>query len=349
MSSLLGKAVLLLTIASPALWYGYGAALEASMPRVEIRELSPLATQGAKTLPFFELMSPLPELAGAEILPKLEYKKGPPDRFLERISVLIEKDPASPKERIIYYGRRTRTDLHGLGLLADDPAREARYVEIALRISQGGTASELSGLSGFLFRPFFLREASNLLSGVESVAIMDQAGTPAFLFESPRGENGRARASALFVRRSGFYRVDYLGDRGFAVLDPEALFRKSFLTEKRADALEYIARNLSEVRLEPSQRSGLKLSEVASTLLLLAANVSVDPASIDTYFHFAGINALLYRTTSASSEPQDLEVTDTLRNNVLSSDLYAQDVAPGSPKSTEIARFARLLTRNFDQ
>lgn len=349
MSTRLGKALLLLA-ATPAAWYAYGAWLQASMPRVELRELSPLPAQNAKTLPFFELMSPLPELASTEALPKLEYKKGPPERFLERIAVLFEKDRSSPKERIIYYGRHSRNDLHGLAVLPEEPNREARYIELALRASQGAEVPELNGVAGFLYRPLFLREAASLLSGIESVAIMDQAGTPAFLFEAPHGENGRAKASALFVRRNAFYRVDYLGDRGFSLVDPEQLFRKSFLTERRSDALEYIAHNLSEVRLEPEQGAKLKLSDLAWPILLLAAHVSVDPASIDTYFHFAGINALLYRNTAASAEPlQDLEVTDTLRNNVLSSDLYAQDVAPQAPKSAEIARFARLLTRNFDQ
>ena len=112
MSRVLGKALLLVLLVGPAAWFGYGVWLAATMPKVELRELSPLpaqgGAQGTKTLPFFELMSPLPELAGAEALPKLEYKKGPPERFLERISVLFEKDQRSPKERIIYYGRRTR-------------------------------------------------------------------------------------------------------------------------------------------------------------------------------------------------------------------------------------------------
>jgi hypothetical protein len=326
-------------------WYGYGAYLGATMPKVELREVAPLATHNDKTLPFFELMSPLPDLAGAEALPRLDYKKGPPDRFLERISVILEKDAKSPKERIVYYGRHSRDDLHGLGLLAAEPSREAKYVELALRVSQGAEAPQLGGFVGFLYKPFYLREAARLLSGYDSVTIMDQAGTPAFLFTAAPVDNGRARSSALFVRRNSFYRVDYLADRGYAILDPELLFRKTFLTERRADALEYIAKNLSEVKLEPVAKSEARLSTFAWPILLLAANVSVDPSSIDSYFHFAGINALLYR----SSNQDDLEMSDALRNNVLSSDLYARDVAPEAAKTAEIDRFARLLTRNFDQ
>jgi hypothetical protein len=110
--------------------------------------------------------------------------------------------------------------------------------------------------------------------------------------------------------------------------------------------MEYIAKNLSEVRLDEHSRN-LRLRDLGWTILLLAAHVSVDPSSIDTYFHFAGINALLYRSEAAAGA-QDLEITDALRSNVLSADLYAHDVAPNAPRSAEIARFARLLTRNFD-
>ncbi|MGZ3658381.1 MAG: hypothetical protein ACXVB9_02745 [Bdellovibrionota bacterium] len=338
---------LFLLPAAALLWYGYGAYLEATMPKVEIRDVAPLAAQNDKTLPFFELMSPLPALDGGKALPKLEYKKGPPDRFLERISVLLERSPQSAKERIVYYGRHTREDLRGIGALPEEPSREAHYIETAIRTSQGLETPALSGLKSFLYRPLYLAEAAKLLNGFDTVTIMDQAGTPAFLFTAAPGDEGRTHSTALFIRRSSFYRVEYLGDRGYSVVDPERLFRKTFLTERRSDALEYIARNLSEVKLQESQKS---LPELAWPILLLAANVSVDPASLDSYFHFAGLNALLYRNTAASSTAvSDLEISDALRNNVLSSDLYARDIAPEAAKTAEIARFARLLTRNFDQ
>ncbi len=343
-----GKILLMGTyvgVAAVSGWYGYGAWLASSFPKVEIRATTPLEAERTRALPFFELMSPLPHLAGQQVLPKLEYKKGPPERYLERISVLLQADAHSARERIIYHGRRSRTDLRGLSAFAEEPAREAKYVEAAIRLSQGESVPALDGIWGFFYKPFLLREAKNWLSGVEKVTIMDQAGTPAFLFEAATGPEGRARATALFVRRNSFYRVDYLGDRGFGLLDPEALFRKTFLTERRADALEFVAKGLSQVSLR--QGAGLKLEEVAWPVLLLAANVSVDPASLDSYFHFAGINALLYRNLSA--ENTDLEISDTLRSNVLASDLYAQDVDPQAAKTAEISRLARLLTRNFEQ
>lgn len=330
-------------------WYAYAAWIFSGIPSVEIRDTTPLAAQGTLALPFFELMSPLPSLEQSQALPRLEYKKGPPDRFIERISVLFQANERAPKERVVYYGRRSRSDLTGLSALPEEPAREARYIEAAIRLSQGETVHSVSGIRGFLFRPFYLKEAAQLLQGVETVHIMDQAGTPAFLFESGQG---RARASALFVRRNSFYRVDYSADRSFSALDPTDLFRKTFLTENRADALAFVARNLSEVKLNPEQgkKQNLKIRDVAWPSLLLAANVSLDPSSVDSYFHFAGLNALLYRAgAEAANGVSDMETSDVIRNNVLASDAYAQDVAPNAAKTLELGRFRRLLTRNFDQ
>lgn len=332
-----------LPLIAASAWYGYGAYLTSNMPKVAIQSTTSLAVSGEKTLPFYELMSPLPSLSSHQMIPRLEYKKGPPERFIERITVMVQSGKKSPKERVTYHGRRTRTDFPGLSLFTDGPEREARYVEAAIRLSQGEPAG-LTSLEDYVLRPFLLREASRWLNNVESVSIMEQAGTPAFFFAGSPAADGRVKSTALFVRRNSFYRVDYTGDQGFQALDPQALFRKSFLTEKRADALEYLARNLSEVRME--QKNVSEMRSIAWPILLLAANVSVDPSSLEAYFHFAGISALLFR--SVSMDAADSETLDVLRNNVLASEFYAKDVNPSARKTAEISRLARLLTRNFE-
>jgi hypothetical protein len=333
----------ILTLSAAAAWFGYGTYLASTLPNVEIRSTTALAVNGEKTLPFYELMSPLPPLTSHQMIPRLDYKKGPPVRFIERITVMVQSSKKGPKERIVYHGRRTRRDFPGISFFPNGEAREARYIEAALRISQG-EASTLGRFEDFLLRPFLLREAGRWLKGVETVTVMEQAGTPAFFFESGIRPEGRIKSSALFVRRNSLYKVDYTGDQGFIALDPRDLFRKSFLTERRADALDYLAKNLSEVRMEQT-----KVSEVRSIvwpILLLAANVSVDPSSLEAYFHFAGISALLYRSVSMDSS--DREILDVLRNNVLASEFYARDVNPSARKTAEISRLARLLTRNFE-
>jgi len=332
-----------LALATAGAWYGYGHYLQSTLPKVELLTATSLPVSGDRTLPFYELMSPLPQLGGRSLVPRLEYKKGPPERFIERITLLVQSGKQSPKERVIYHGRRTRNDFPGLALFPQEQRNEASYLEAALRLSQG-EETELEPWRVALLRPFLLREAGRWLSGVRSVSVMDQAGSPAFFFAGEPNQEGRVRSTALFVRRSSFYRIDYVGDRGFQALEPEALFRKSFLTEKRADALEYLAKNLSEVRLEQKEASDIR--SIAWPILLLAANVSVDPSSLEAYFHFAGISALLYR--SVSMDRSDTETLDILRNNVLASEFYAKDVNPSARITAEISRLARLLTRNFE-
>jgi hypothetical protein len=333
----------LIAICGAAGWYGYGAYLASIQPKVEIRALSSLPISRERTLPFYELMSPLPSLSANQLIPRLEYKKGPPKRYIERISLLVQPaNGKSSRERIVYHGRRTRTDFPGIGLLPAG-ATEAQYLETALRLSQGQD-TKLGAWRTFLLKPFLLRESLRWLQSVESVAVMDQAGSPAFFFAGAPTSQGRVRSTALFIRRNSFYRVDYTASQGFQALAPEKLFRKSFLTERRADALEYLAKNLSEVNL--GQRGLTEFRSIAWPILLLAANVSVDPSSIQAYFHFAGISALLYR--SVAMDHSDSETLDILRNNVLASEFYARDVNPASRQTAEIGRLARLLTRNFE-
>lgn len=333
------RAVILVSFAAAIGWVGYGFYLQSLQPRLEIRVLSALAVGNEKVLPFYELMSPVPPLGSARYLPKLEYKKGPPDRFIEKITVVI-RSPENQSEKIVYYGRRSLSSFLGMQLLGLAPGSEAKYLETALRFSQG---EPLPTLTALLLRPILLKEALAWTKNAQSLAIMDQAGTPAFLIQDKPLENGRVKSMALFFRRNSLYRMDYVGDRGYAVLDPETLFRKSFLSENRTDALSYLAKNLSEIRLE---QKSVEPTSIAWPILLLAANVSVDPSSIDAYFHFAGISALLYRSSAMDSS--STEILDLLRNNVLASEFYAKDVDPKARKTLEIGRLARMLTRNFE-
>jgi hypothetical protein len=198
-----------------------------------------------------------------------------------------------------------------------------------------GQEVPLSWWKAYLLRPLLLREASHWLQSVDRVYVMEQSGNPAFLFEGKLAANGRKRSTALFIRRNSFYRVEYLGNAEFHSMRPLDLFRKSFLTDRRADAMEYLAKNLSEVRLDSS---GLRDDRaIAWPILLLAANVSVDPSSIEAYFH-----------RSQTMDRFDTEALDILRNNVLASEFYAKDVNPKASKTLEIGRLARLLTRNFE-
>jgi hypothetical protein len=342
---------LILMIATPFVgstaWFAYGQFLQSGIPHVAIVEVTSAVIDREKTLPFYELMSPLPSLEGVQALPKLEYKKGPPERFLERITVLLQSETSKARDRIVYYGRKTENDSWAIRFFPAGQAQEALFLEAAIRQSQGQEPQGLSSFQSFLAKPALLSVAKRWLKDVETVNIMRQAGTPAFLFEYKQELSKGARSSALFLRRNSYYRVDYIGEKSFALLDPLLLFRKSFLVERRADALEFLARNLSEVKMGHQEVASLSFRDITWPILLLAANVSVDPASLEGYFHFAGISALLLR--SPALDNSDIETVDVLRNNVLSSEFYAKDIDASAQRTTEIARLAHLLTRNIDE
>jgi hypothetical protein len=59
--------------------------------------------------------------------------------------------------------------------------------------------------------------------------------------------------------------------------------------------------------------------------------------------HF--VDFLNFSTDQATSS---IKVLDILRNNVLVSEFYAKDIKPDAPKTAEISRLARLLTRSFN-
>jgi hypothetical protein len=313
-----------------------------TLPRFSapLNAVSPLALNDAEqSLPFFELMSPLPLNADYWLVPKLEYRKGPPERFLERIQFLfVPKTNGVAKERVAYYGRRTKDETKfGLEL--------PLYYQEVLQFALANKTDVLAALPWHqrLFAKLaFVSDAKQLLDDVANVTILDQSGTPAFLFEY---KSAPARAKILFFRRSSLYQVELRSDTAFSLIKPIDFFRKSFLSQNRSDALSYVNQGLATLRFDAKDAADLSPDGLAWPLALLSANLSLDPASIDAYFHFAGLNALLFK--SKQIDNADLETIDTLRNNVLAAALFAKDVSPDSPKTAEINLLSRNLVRGF--
>lgn len=328
-------------IAAAGLWFYPGLARETL--NAEIVSLSPLQ-KGSRGLPFYELMTPLPTTtAETAFLPKLEYVKGPPERYIERIGLIfLPEDLAQGKERMFFYGRQTDNSA---------PAEwgSASFFKAALEYGKSGRWNPPVKVP-FWSEPFAKLHAQRLLreitTGAETIAVMDQADQPAFLVEYAAQDDQPRRSSMFFFRRNSRYRVDFIADRSFRRLNPRQQFTQSFLVEKRVDALEYTSRSLAQVSLDRKQTRNVRIQELQWPMALLAANMSLEPAGVDSYFHFAGISVLLFKSTALDSA--DLEITDILRNNVIASGLYALDVAPDSPKTKEISALSRQLLKNFE-
>ena len=311
-----------------------------SISDVELVLVQPEMPKSQRLVPLFEVMIALPQEEEASILPELEYRKGPPARYLHRIvmQVLAPKGQKT-QETVAIYGRRTRHNaLFSLSLKLgkySGEGKEARFIRDAILYSQNKKEAPLS-----LRIPYIL-EARRHLAGVKKVWIMEQAGAPAMLFS--RAENN---FDAFYTRHNSFYHLEFRAEEKFSLINPVSIFQNSFVTERRADALEYVARELSSVSIsERSVKGSLTLKKAEWPLSLLAALVSLEPASLEGYFHFAGLNALLFK--SPASDRSSQEILDILRNNVLVSEFYAKDVNPEADKTKEISRLARSLLKGF--
>lgn len=325
-------------------------ALQKRVGKLYVHELSsPSAEASARpALPFFELMVPLPLDPGLKYIPQLEYRKGPPKRFLSKIAyLLIPEGEKREKEQIVYYGRRTQeyswhslaTKLTGTGTAEST----ADFIANAIRFAADGKFPP--GTPWYnepLLSLVYLKQLSSVVSGeTQDVYILSQSGSPAFLFYPRHRATIGENATAWFFRRNTLYEIQFRSQGKFSVIDPVDLFSHSFLVEKRREALSYIASELSEVNLKRESLQKLSLADLQWPLLLLGAKLSVDPASIHAFFHFAGLNALLFNTFRG--ETDDLDVIDSFRNNVLVADRYGKDIAPDSAQSGEMSRLARRL------
>ena len=333
-------------------YFGLLLSLRASLPEFALENVEPdqNSIDAKRSLPFFGLMTPVPKVAAHTYVPKLEYRIGPPERFLSKLSfLLVGEDGAPGKERLEYYGRRTlssRWISYAERFTRTENWSYASFLEASLHYAK--TGEWLEGFSS-PFRPIanilFLYQA-RLLLGKDStdVYVMDQAGIPAFLFQPRHRASLGEEAKIWFFRRNTLYEVRLASEGKFSSLDPKEIFRRSFLVEKRQDALAFVATELSEVKLTEQKLEKLSFSELEWPLLLLGAKLSIDPSSIHAFFHFAGLNALIFR--EHGGHLTDLEVLDSVRNNVLVSERYGRDVAPESRQSSEMSRLARALLQN---
>lgn len=324
--------------------------LRASLPEFTVHSVA--AEEGAqateRSLPFFGLMTPVPKVENYAYIPRLEYRQGPPKRYLSKLSFLLIGPEKEGKEKIEYYGRRTLDDWFVRTAEKLAPPQNWSYADFVQAsfnyASTGAMPEQIPTLRAPLAKIFFLIQARRVL-GRESadIYVMNQAGIPAFLFVARHRASLGETAQIWFFRRNTLYEVKLAADSRFRALDPREIFRRTFLVEKRQDAMAFVANELSEVKLNTGKLENLSFAQLEWPLLLLGAKLSVDPSSIHAFFHFAGLNALLFREHGKSLH--DLEVVDSIRNNVLVSERYGRDVAPESEQSNEMGRLARALVR----
>lgn len=324
--------------------------LRKSLPAFSLHYVEPEAAEQGRALPFFGVMMALPHQDGFTLLPKLEYRHGPPNRYLSKLAYLVVGPKGDLQERIEFFGRRTLDDWlirSAEFLTKSENWSYASFVQASLEFADSGRwPDNQSSRAPLLSKWLFYWQAKRFLgSDSQEVYIMNQAGTPAFLAYAAHRSSIGERARIWFLKRNALFEVRLESNQKLATLDPVKLFRRSFVLETRQDALAFVARGLSEVQLNTEKLTDLSFSQFEWPLLLLGSKLSIDPSSIHAFFHFAGLNALLFREHGKSTD--NLEIVDSIRNNVLVSERYGSDVAPDSEQSAEMGRLARAMVKMF--
>lgn len=332
--------------------------LLSQIPSFSVQYMEGQKEESTQQIPFFNLMTALPEKGSYSLAPKLEYRPGPPKKFFYRLSYFYWREGVE-KEQIDYYGRKTKKHwfLPLLSLLTPySPKNYSNFVEASLRHTSTHRWNKEINEKSFplLGRLLFLYQAKLFLEDFPKrknktekalpieIYVMEQAGNPAFLLVQLGTKSKYTSSIALmkFYRRHSIYRVNlYTEKEKFSILEPKKIFSQSFLIDSRKKALTHVGGKLSQVSIKQNKNPPSK-KELEFPLLLLGSKLSLDPSSISALFHFTGINTLLFKRYR---HIEDLEIRDSLRNNVLVARQYAKDISPKSPQTKEIKRLARLI------
>lgn len=330
-------------------YWGLYFGLRMNMPPFQLRYVEALPIESTENVaPFFEVMSPVLTSAEYYMVPRLVYKKGPPDRYINKFSLsYINKTKPSNRADIIYFGRRSHSSYY-LSLADFFANGIGQDYGTLLKASLEYAYNEMWPINlktSFWQKPFtriflLLHAREALLEySFRHVYLMNHSGSSSFLLD-----HGKNKYTIWFFKDNKKHQIKFASSKNFQLTNAKEFFQKSFLVNHRTEAISYVSDKLAEIKLQKQQQYQMK--DFTWPLSLLIAKVSVDPSSINAYFHFAGLNTLLFKSFHADTN-SPLEVVDELRNNVLSASKYAKDVAPESAEAHEISRFARTIVDTF--
>lgn len=335
-----------------ALFLGYWGlyfGLRMNVPPYQLRYVEAIPTgENDKVVPFYGVMSPLFNHKDYYVVPKLLYKKGPPERFINKFGLsYIHRQRPSERLDIVYYGRRSHKDKsmfvarHLFRGIEDDYGNLLKAsLEYSYNEIWPAYLESKEWMRPFA-RLFLLWHARDVIAenNFRHVYLMNHSGASSFLLD-----HGRRNYTVWFFRKSKKYQIKLAMSKKGIDLSARDFFQKSFLLNSRSDAIAWVGEKLSDVKMK--KQESYAIDELVWPLSLLIAKVSVEPSSINAYFHFAGLNTILFKSLNqAANSP--MEVVDEIRNNVLSASRYGKDIAPESRQTNEMSRFARTLVDTF--
>ena len=284
-------------------------------------------------MPFYYSNGAWPlRFSGKPIFFTMPYEKGPPSRFLGHISARWDM----PETQLTFAGPRTpevalsRQDLKSCFLAAvkcPGSRRDALLKNIEEMKELGLRQWKLSWFS------------------VENPHIPED-DRPAGIWLSAQNKT-HAQDRVILVNANSAQQM-FILDRPLNAEGDAAktLFEQALRSQRVATELDvgraWINRQLGSVQLE-SAESAKKMvdpsafvAKIARAQALLISKISVDPKTLDTYFHLGGTGLLL---SQLAMKLQNTEWSAAAKPVVQNSFRYAQDVAPDNIMTRKLESF----------
>lgn len=269
---------------------------------------------------------------GAPVLHSVPYQKGPPQQFLGRFVALWE----APEVRLAIEGPKTPTRGQDAGEAAGaaiDPAlmqlclgslriAEASLME-CLRIRRAALGRHIEEMRQVGSADWQLRwfEVESALPGAERARGFHlRAQGPRKIEERYVLVNSKGVHQAVILQRE----IGERGDQASELLEKSIRSQRLFATLDPGRA--WTDRELSGIRLKElseiqgHREFGVRIADIQS---LLVSKISVEPRSLDAFFHLGGTSLLLMQRASQSGI---LEWIALGRQNLQAAARYAEDV-----------------------
>ncbi len=330
---ILGTAAGALVIASALIWEqtrSYWSGPLGISAKTQRLQPTLISEESEMTIPLFYFILNIPKNFLNKPIPyQISYKKGPPSHFISQIEGRMDTDiqltfegPKTP-ERILERSKIQSCLTSPLSWECLSTRELVLHQYVQNPASQNPTEWDLQ----------WFQVNDSTLSAEEQ--------TQGFYLQAK--DSTHTLDQWIFIQASGAQQLISLrrpntptGQSAFDLVSQSIASIRTYPDLKYGR--ELINRTLAEVRLEAIKNESnpaLRLKQLVETQILLIAKVSVEPDSLDSFFHLAGTSTLLLK----NADPAHFFWSSLAQGNLRASYLYAHDIAPLDPKTSQIQAF----------
>ncbi len=250
---------------------------------------------------------------------QISYKKGPPNHFISQIETQL-----APDITLTFEGPKTPSPTVTRGEIRPCLTESQNWNCLALRqslferwVSEPSPSSHLWHANWFQIDDLTL-PTEEQTQGVHLRADLDQEILDQYIVIQPSGTQ-----QVIRLKRPRSPSGESAYELTSRILASIRVYPD--LTAGR----ELVSRRLEEVRLEAIKNeadTARRRERLNDTQLLLISKISVDPGNLDSYFHLAGTSTWMPEAKMA-------------QRNLESAYLYARDIAPLDPRTSQIQAF----------